>query len=107
MDNALTNPLPHFVKVEGTNNCLRLISQQVPRLLLGAKVCATRYLYYRDGGDYEVGLEEKFDGFLYVDEPDHPFVHGKRLLEVTEGEWRTSNGKYAPGTVPNPHVRKK
>ncbi len=77
-----TMELPKFVSLEGT--ALRLVGKR----------------YYRDGGEW--GIEYRvIDGVLlsWAHGMGIPWLHKKPLTEITEEEWRTDNGHYAPNEV--------
>lgn len=48
--------------------------------------------YYRSAGNWEIRTQA-FEGKLFVNEPDGPLMnlHGLKLIECTEEEWRKSN----------------
>lgn len=70
--------LPKFVKLD--NSALRLKGEG----------------YYRDGGDWSVGYKI-IDGILlsWLPKRSMPWLHKQPLIEITEDEWRKSNGEYA------------
>jgi len=74
--------LPKFVKLDQT--ALRLVGKS----------------YYRDGGKWSVGYKI-IDGVLlsWGWGRTMPWLHKKPLVEITENEWRTDNGQYAPNDV--------
>lgn len=74
--------LPKFVKLN--NTALRLHSKK----------------YYRDGGKWSVSYKV-INGVLlsWSWGMGMPWLHKQSLIEITEEEWRTDNGPYAPKVV--------
>ena len=74
--------LPKYVKLN--NTALRLIGKT----------------YYRDGGEWGVSYKI-IDGVLlsWYPKMGMTWLHRKPLIEITEEEWRTDNGQYAPNGV--------
>jgi hypothetical protein len=75
--------IPKYVKMGdgGALSALRLIDKE----------------YYRDGGRWSVGYKI-VNGVLvsWCPKKGMPWLHNVPLIEVTEEEWRESNGEYAP-----------
>jgi len=78
----ITPLYPQFASMAGT----------AVRLVRGGR---DNYFYYRDGGDWDVGIHRLGNGELitcsYMASLD-----GVNLTAITEDEWRKCNGHYAP-----------
>ena len=57
----------------------------------------TGMIYYRDGGDWSVGIRIEGGKLYTISDMDH--MNGIELVEVTKEEWRESNGEYAPTDI--------
>lgn len=73
---------PKFVSLNGS--ALRLIGKR----------------YYRDGGQWWVGYRFIEGKLMSVSiKMDLSLIHNQPLIEITEEEWRKSNGRYAPEKI--------
>ena len=77
---------PQFVTFNG-ETCLRLIQKN------------DNFLYYRDGGGWEVDFEIFKNGTM-VSASNRPGLSGCALKETTESKWRKDNGGYVPKNFP-------
>ena len=69
--------LPKYIKIEGSNTAMRLVDGG----------------YYRDGGQWWLSWKIVGGSLLSRDET-MPWLNNKRLIEITEEEWRKDNLGY-------------
>lgn len=81
---AKITPLyPQFVMMGGSTAL---------RLVRGGK---NNYVYYRDGGDWDVDIHRFENGDL-ITCSHMGSLNGINLRPITEAQWKNCNGKYAP-----------
>ena len=76
---------PKYVKLGPNGTALRLKR--------GDYYSEDEEVYYRDGGDWSINFQIKNNKIMSVSSMLH--LSNIELIEITEEEWRTSNGRYA------------